>query len=103
MASGQAISTAGSASSPPWWWRSSPGARGQPGRSVAEGSPCPLGLGQPPILCHGYGWGDTLPAIPILLGSVFAGAAIAVPTTLLSSWPCAWDQPGPQPLSRNRR
>ena len=42
---------------------------------------------------------DTVPAAPTLLGSVFAGAAIPVPTTLLSSWPCTWGQPGPYPLS----
>uniref|UniRef100_A0A663N2U1 FCH and double SH3 domains 1 n=1 Tax=Athene cunicularia TaxID=194338 RepID=A0A663N2U1_ATHCN len=36
---------------------------------------------------------------PTHLGSVFSGAAITIPTTLLPSWPCAQDQPGTQPLS----
>lgn len=40
-----------------------------------------------------------LPAAPISLHCVFPGAAIALPTALLPSWPGARGRPGPQPLS----
>ena len=72
------------------------GAAGQVGGG--ESHRVPSASGSPPILCHGCWWVDALTAVPTL-GSVFAGAAITVPAAFLPSWPRAWDQPGPQPLS----
>lgn len=55
----------------------------------------------PPVVLRGC-WGvDALSPVPTFLGCVFTGAAIAIPATLLPSWPCARSQSGPQPLSRN--
>lgn len=54
--------------------------------------------GQPPVF-HDC-WGEhPLPTVPIPPGCVFPGAAITVPSALLSSRPRARGQPGPQPCS----